>query len=66
MCPEAEKPNGEGLWLDTAVCYWTTSVIVVLGVCLGHSYLAESPRQNFFHTPHRTDLNAAFANWDGQ
>ncbi len=43
-----------------------TSAIVALGVCLGHSYLTESPRQDYFHTQHRTDVDAAFANWDGQ
>jgi hypothetical protein len=66
MYHNIEKPNGWGGWLDAAVVYWTTSAIVVLGVCLGHFYLAESRRQDHFHTPHRTDLVAAFANWDGQ
>jgi hypothetical protein len=66
MYHNIEKPNGWGGWLDAAVVYWTTSAIVVLGVCLGHFYLAESRHQDHFHTPHRTDLVAAFANWDGQ
>lgn len=66
MFPEAEKPSGWGLWVDTAVLYWTTAAIVVLGVCLGHFYLVESHHHDHFHTPHRTDLAAAFANWDGQ
>lgn len=66
MYHKVEKPNGWGGWLDAAVVYWTTSVIIVLGVCLGHFYLAESRHQDHFHTPHRTDPMAAFANWDGQ
>lgn len=66
MSPEVEKPTGWGLWIDTAVVYWTTATIVVLGVCLGHFYLVESRQQDHFHTPHRTDPVAAFANWDGQ
>lgn len=66
MCHEAEKPNFLRLWLDTAVCYATTTAIVVLGVCLGHFYLTDSHHQDYFNTPHRTDLGAAFANWDGQ
>ncbi len=66
MSHEVEKAGGWGLWLDTALCYWTTTSIVVLGVCLGHSYLSESHHDDYFHTPHRTDIAAAFANWDGQ
>ncbi len=66
MYPEDEKPTGWGLWVDTAFLYWTTAAIVFLGVSLGHFYLAESSHQDHFHTPHRTDLPAAFANWDGQ
>lgn len=66
MCPENEKPIGWGLWIDCAVFYWTTAAVVVLGVSLGHFYLTESRHQDYFHTPHRTDLVAAFANWDGQ
>jgi hypothetical protein len=66
MYPEADKSTGWGLWVDTAVLYWTSAAIVVLGVCLGHFHLAESQHQDNFHTPHRTDLVAAFANWDGQ
>ncbi len=65
-CPEVAKPSGGRLWLNTAVCYGTTTAIVVLGVCLGHFYLADSHHYDHFHTPHRTDLGAAFANWDGQ
>jgi hypothetical protein len=66
MYHEVEKANGWGGWLDAAVVYWMTSAIVLLGVCLGHFYLAESRHQDHFHTPHRTDLVASFANWDGQ
>jgi len=66
MSHEVEEPSGWGLWLDTAICYWTTTTIVILGVCLGHFYLIESHHQDHFHTPHRADLAAAFANWDGQ
>jgi hypothetical protein len=67
MCPEVDKqPSGWGLWIDAAVFYWATTAIVGLGVSLGHFHLAPSRHQDHFHTPHRTDLVAAFANWDGQ
>ncbi|MGH7171280.1 MAG: mannosyltransferase family protein [Gemmataceae bacterium] len=65
-CPEDDKPLGWGLWVDTAVCYWTTAAIVVLGVCLGHFYLTDSRNTDYFHSTHRTDVVAAFANWDGR
>jgi hypothetical protein len=66
MNHEVENPLGWGVWIDPAVCYWTTAAIVILGVCLAHLYLADSRHHDDFHTPHRTDLGAAFANWDGQ
>jgi hypothetical protein len=59
--------GGRGnLWLDTIVLYWVTWMIVYLGLCLGRFHLVESPHQDRFDTPHRMDLEAAFANWDGQ
>jgi Gpi18-like mannosyltransferase len=66
MSLEEEKSFGRGLWIHTAFTYWATTAIVFLGVCLGHSYLAESHHQHYFQTQHRSDLAAAFANWDGQ
>ena len=66
MSHEIEKRTGWGLWVDSAFLYWTTAAIVVLGACLGHFHLTESHYNDYFHTPHRTDLVAAFANWDGQ
>lgn len=66
MSHEVEKPAGWGLWIDTAFTYWATAALVFLGVSLGHFYLTESRHQDHFNTPHRTDLAAAFANWDGQ
>lgn len=66
MRPEVEKPLGWRRWLDTAVFYGTTAAVVFLGVCLGHFHLVTSRCQDHFHTPHRTGLAAAFANWDGQ
>lgn len=66
MCPNPDKAAGRGPWLDAAVCYWTTTAIVILGVCLGHSCLTASLRQDYFHTPHDTDALSRFANWDGQ
>lgn len=66
MSHDAGKPIGWGLWIDTAFLYWVSSAIVVLGMSLGHFYLADSQHQDHFHTPHRADLIAAFANWDGQ
>jgi hypothetical protein len=60
------RDGGLGLWLDTTAWFCLSGMIVLLGVCVGHFYLAESRHQDHFHTPHRTDLPAAFANWDGQ
>ncbi len=66
MSHEVEKPLGWGLWADTAFYYWTSAAITFLGVYVGHFYLSDSQYQDHFHTPHRSDLAAAFANWDGQ
>lgn len=66
MCHEVEKSIGLGLWVDAAFLYWASTAIVVLGISLGHFYLADSQHQDHFRTPQRTDLLAAFANWDGQ
>jgi len=61
--PEAHSSGGlvEHLRLGL-LCYYLTSLVVVLGVSAGHSYF----RPLAHPLSHRGDLLSAFANWDGE